>query len=97
MVPPPVLPPGKCAVHSPPFRRSTTAPGVSQVLKPSLVVNACHTAARDAGIVISRTSALSGTALLGAACLVVFSGLWAKAIAAVANRHRQRTLIWFPQ
>jgi hypothetical protein len=51
MVPPPVFPTGKCAVHSPPGRNSTTAPGVSHVLEPALVVSACQTAARGAGIV----------------------------------------------
>src|SRR3954462_5056194 len=82
MVPPPVLPSGKCAVHSPPGRRSTTAPGVSHVLRPSLVANACQTAARGAGTAMVRTKALSVVDEF----VFAFPGVWEKAVAQVSSR-----------
>ena len=66
MLPPPVLPPGKCTIHSPPGLSSTIEFGASQVLSPSLVENACHTSARGAGTVISTRSIFSDAFALGA-------------------------------
>lgn len=84
MVPPPVAPPGKCAVHSPPLRRSTTAPGVSQVLRPSLVVKADQISSSEAGTVVSKRRAFSG-----AACLVTWTRVWAQS--GSARREEQET------
>ena len=89
---PPVFPPGKCAVHSPPGRKSTTVPGVSHVLKPALVVNACQTAARGAGTVTSKVRTRSGVA-----CRVTLSAFWPKAIEATANSPRQKAFMHPPK
>src|SRR5262249_3962907 len=71
-----------------PLRRSTTAPGVSQVLSPSLVANACQTSVREAGMLISITSALPAdvAALVGE--------LRSAAKAVVANTSRAKNGIF---
>src|SRR4051812_29992756 len=76
MVPPPVPPPGKWAVHSPPFRRSTTAPGVSQVLSPSLVVKEVQTASSVARTFTAKSSAF------GVGCLVTLTDPCPKSVRA---------------
>src|ERR1700759_3235239 len=91
MVPPPVLPPGKWQSQSPPGRRSTVALGVSQVIKPSLVVKAFQTSGSGAGIVraISRTSPDGASAFAGMVGVAAFVEGWAARLEATRARTRK--------
>jgi hypothetical protein len=84
MFPPPVLPPGKCTIHSPPGFSSTFEFGASQLLNPSLVANAFHTSALGAGTVISTRSIFSDAFALAATAADAACGVMSRCAAAAA-------------